>query len=151
MLRHEDREQAAETDVAEDGRQRGDDRDHHQQPTGERVGDREAADEGERQEGNDVVEQHEPDAPVAVEERPGDRADQEPGEDACEGHEPGERGRVVAVEREQDEGHADHRLRDAGDLHREEDASERRDAQQRAIGAIEVMGHGTPILSARSG
>ena len=83
--------------------------------------------------------------PMAVQERPADRADQEPRRDAREGHEAGDRRRAVAGQAEQDERHADHRLRDPHDLHPGERAAEPGHGKQGAIGRG-LGGHGHRML-----
>ena len=59
-----------------------------------------------------------------------------PGKIAAKVTRPGQPGRVVQREREEDEGDAQHRLRGARDLHREDDPPKRRDAQQGPVGAV---------------
>jgi hypothetical protein len=132
--------------VAEDGGQRRHDRDEKEQRPGQDVEQREHGDEGHRRQRHDVVEEHEPDAPVPVEQRPGNRGDEQPGEDAGEGHQAGEGGRPESVEREQDERDADHRLRHARHLHRDEHASQVRDAQQGTVGGRGGVNHGRAIV-----
>jgi hypothetical protein len=61
---------------------------------------------------------------VAIEQGSGYRADNHSGNDAGERDGAGELRRVVALQREQDGNDADHRLGDARDLHRHEDAAE---------------------------
>ncbi len=85
---------------------------------------------------------------MPVQQGAGDRADQQSREDAGERDEPGEGGGAVSVEGEQDERHADHGLRHAGDLHAEQHASQGRDAQQSTVGAIGGA-HGSQILRRR--
>jgi hypothetical protein len=79
---------------------------------------------------------------VAVQQRARDRADQQAREQQGEGHQAGKPGRVVRVEREEHQGDAQHRLCDPGDLHRQQDPPERRDAEQRSIRAVaRELGH----------
>ena len=119
------------------------DRDEHEQRPGQDVDDRQESDQGHRRHRHDVVEEDEPQAPMPVEERAGDRRDQQPGKDAGERHQAGERRRSVSVQREEDERDADHRLRDPRDLHRQQHAAEVRDAQQLAVGAVDLgLGRG---------
>ena len=124
--------------MAEDPGQRRDGRDEDEQPCRQGVGEGEGAEQDQRDERNDVVDRDQADATMAVEQRSGHGADGKTRKDAREGDEPGQGRRFVLGQGEQHQRHADHRLRDARGLHRDEDPAERRDGEQCPIGAVQA-------------
>ena len=132
-LRYEEREEAAQAAAAERAGQTGQRDDHDEKPGCEMAGERKPRDDDQGRRRDEVVEDDQPNAAVAIEEGAGDRADDQAREDAGKGHEPGERRVVVPLKCEQDHDDPDHRLRDAGDLHGQQDAPKRGHAQQCTI------------------
>ena len=107
-------------------------------PAGRRSEQRQERDDAEGRASDDVVEDDQPNPAVAVEQRAGDGADEDPRQDVGEGDQTCQRRRVVFIEREQDDCHADHRAGDAGHDHRREDAAQLRDAEKAPIGLVDA-------------
>jgi len=61
---------------------------------------------------------------MPIEKRAGDWTDEQPWEDGQKRRHAGKPGRTIDGEREQHDGHADHRLADSRQLHAEEDSTD---------------------------
>jgi hypothetical protein len=147
-LGHQQREQAAQARRAQRRGQRRDRRNRQQQPDRQPADRGKEGDQAQRGGCQQVVDQDETDPPVAIEQGPGDRREDDSGQGQSDPHQPGQRRGVVDRQGEQDHRHVDHRLGNPGDLHADQEACDRRDAEERPVRTFSFHDRHAPTIAA---